>query len=109
MHAEVKIGDSMIMLNDHFPEFGAPPIPEGSWPFLLHVYVPDADALMAQASAAGCEVKMPLMDQFWGDRYGQVQDPFGFRWAVATRKEELTPEQMHERMMQAMSGSGAAS
>jgi uncharacterized glyoxalase superfamily protein PhnB len=107
MHAEVSIGDSVIMLNDHFPEFGSPPIPQGSFPFALHLYVPDADAAMAQATAAGCTVTMPLADQFWGDRYGQVQDPFGFRWAIACRKEELTPEQMQERAAKMFGGAGA--
>jgi uncharacterized glyoxalase superfamily protein PhnB len=102
MHAEVNIGDSRIMLNDHFPEFGTPPIAEGFWPMVLHVYVPNADATFAQAQAAGCQVTMPLADQFWGDRYGQLKDPFGFTWSVATHKEELTPEEMQQRM-QAMS------
>lgn len=98
MHAELMIGDSVIMLNDHFPEFKAPPIAEGFWPVVLHLYVPDADASFAQAVAAGCEVEMPLADQFWGDRYGTLKDPFGFRWGIATHKEELTPEQLQSRM-----------
>ena len=97
MHAELTIGDSVLMLNDWFPEFGTPPIAQGFWPMALHVYVPDVDATFAQAVAAGCEVTMPLADQFWGDRYGQVKDPSGFRWAIATRKEDLTPAQMQER------------
>jgi uncharacterized glyoxalase superfamily protein PhnB len=98
MHAEVTIGDSVMMLNDHMPEFGSPAIAEGFWPIALHLYVPDADATFASATAAGCEVLMPLADQFWGDRYGQVKDPFGFRWSIATRKEEVTPEEMKARM-----------
>ena len=97
MHATVQIGDSQLMLNDHFPEYG-PPIPEGNWPLRINIYVPDADALWAQALAAGCEVVFPLQDQFWGDRYGQVKDEQGFVWAIATRKEHLTPEQREERI-----------
>src|SRR5229473_3556403 len=76
MHAEVRIGDSILMLNDHFPEFGSLPIAEGSWPLTLHMYIPDADAIFAQATSAGCQAMMPLADQFWGDRYGVVTDPF---------------------------------
>ena len=97
MHATVRIGDSMLMLNDHFPEFGAKPIPEGDLPLRLSLYLPDADAAWAQALAAGCTAVFPLQDQFWGDRYGQVKDPFGFTWAIATHKENLTPAEMQER------------
>jgi len=97
MHASVQIGDSMLMLNDLFPEFGAKPITPAPWPFVLHLYVPDADAVFAQAVAAGCTVAMPLADQFWGSRYGQVQDPNGFLWAIATRKEILTEEEVAQR------------
>jgi PhnB protein len=97
MHASLSIGDSVVMLNDLFPEFGAKPITPAPWPFTLHLYVPDADATFAQATAAGCTVKMPLADQFWGDRYGQVQDPAGFTWSIATHKENPTPEEMARR------------
>lgn len=101
MHAQVRIGDSPLMFSDHFPEMGGPPIAEGFWPVVLSIYVPDADAAWAQALAAGCEVKFPLADQFWGDRYGQVQDPFGFIWAIATHVEDLTAEEMKERQVKA--------
>jgi PhnB protein len=97
MHASVRIGDSVLMFSDLFPEFGGPPTVEGNLPFVLHLYVPDADSTWAQALAAGCTVTFPIADQFWGSRYGQVQDPFGFRWAIATATEELTPEEMRER------------
>jgi len=94
----MKIGDSMIMFADDFSqEFNMPPFVQGNLPFVLNLYVPDADATWAQALAAGCEVKHPIADQFWGDRYGHVKDPFGFVWAIASRKEELTPDQMRER------------
>ena len=106
MHAEVRIGDSALMFNDNFPEFGGSPIVERPWPFALHVYVPDADAVFAQAQAAGCQVAMPLADQFWGDRYGQVIDPFGFRWAIATRKENLTAKETRQRMAATFGGGG---
>ncbi|RPI16249.1 MAG: VOC family protein, partial [Acidobacteriales bacterium] len=87
MHASVRIGDSMLMFADPFPESGCPPTTEGNWPLVLHLYVPDVDQTFAQAVAAGCKATMPVADQFWGDRYGHVQDPFGFTWALSTHKE----------------------
>src|ERR1039458_1002383 len=97
MHANVKIGDTIMMLNDTFPEMGGPPIAEGNWPLRLNLYVPDADATWAQALANGCQVVFPLQDQFWGDRYGQLRDPSGFVWAIATHIEDLTPEEIEQR------------
>ena len=108
MHCEVRIGDSNLMLADQFPEFGAPAYVEGNYPLHLQLYVPDVDAIWEKAIAAGCTATMPLSDQFWGDRYGQVRDPFGFHWALATRKEELTPAEMEERQKKAFSSGGAA-
>jgi len=105
MHAHVRIGDADLMLNDDFPEFGGPPIVQGNWPFTLHLYVPDADKVFGQAVAAGATVIMPITDQFWGDRYGLVQDPFGFRWAITTHIEDPTPEEIRERE-QKMFGAG---
>jgi len=102
MHVEVRIGDSLLMFADDFTaEFGLPPLAQGRLPFILHLYVPDADATWNQAVAAGCEVVMPIADQFWGDRYGHVRDPFGFLWSIATRKEELTPQELQERQAKA--------
>jgi PhnB protein len=109
MHVEARIGDSILMFNDHFPEFGAPAAVEGNYPISFHLYVPDVDALWKTAIAAGCTETMPLSDAFWGDRYGHVKDPFGFNWALATRKEDLTPAEMEERQKQAFAGGGAAS
>jgi len=106
MHAAVRIGDSVVMLNDHMSEFGAPPVAEGFWPITLHLYVPDVDSAFAQAIAAGCKVTMPLADQFWGDRYGQVKDPFGFTWAISTHVEDVTPAEMQERMKKMSGGAG---
>lgn len=105
MHVEVRIGDSVLMFADDFAEeFGMPPLARGRLPFHLHIYVPDADALWNQAVAAGCTVLMPLADQFWGDRYGHLQDPFGFVWAIATRKLELTEEELREAQATACGG-----
>ena len=105
MHVEVRIGDSVLMFADDFgAEFGLPPRAEGRLPFHLHLYVPDADATWNQAVAAGCEVVMPIADQFWGDRYGHLRDPFGFLWSIATRQEDLTPEELLERQARAFAG-----
>ena len=95
MHAHLRIGDSAVFLNDEFPEMGGrSPEALGGTPTAIHLYVPDADAVFARALAAGAQVRMPLQDMFWGDRYGQVVDPFGHVWAIATHKEDLTPEEI---------------
>ena len=105
MHAEVRVGDTVVMLGDDFgAEFGMPPLAKGRLPFHLHLYVPDADAIWAKALAAGCKVVMPIADQFWGDRYGLVQDSQGLNWAIATRKEDLTPEEMNQRALKVFGG-----
>ncbi len=96
MHAHVRIGDANLMLNDNFPEFGTT-FAEGNWPLLFHLYVPNADEVFTRAVSAGCKVAMPIADQFWGDRYGHVKDPFGFTWAIATHIEDPTPEEIKER------------
>ena len=80
MHAHLGINGGHLMLNDDFPEYGGAATPPGS--LTLHLQVPDADAAWNRAIAAGATEKMPLADQFWGDRYGQVEDPFGFRWSI---------------------------
>jgi PhnB protein len=108
MHATARIGDSMLMFSDFFPEYGSQPMVEGNLPLVLHLYVPDADASWAKALAAGCKVTFPLADQFWGSRYGQVLDPFGFKWAIATHMEELTPEEMHQRQAKLFGSTGAS-
>jgi PhnB protein len=82
MHAHLKINGGALMLNDEFPEFmSAPSTPPGS--LVLHLQVPDADVAWQKATAAGAQVRFEMKDQFWGDRYGQVQDPFGFTWSIA--------------------------
>jgi len=108
MHAQVRVGDSIMMLNDDCSaEFGMPPVLRGNLPFHINLYVPDADATFSQAVAAGAQVTMPLSDQFWGDRYGHVRDPFGFAWAIATHKEDLTPAQIQERAAKFFGGGQA--
>jgi uncharacterized glyoxalase superfamily protein PhnB len=103
MHAQLRIGDSPIMLADDFPEFGCngPQALKGT-PVFIHLYVNDADATWAQAVAAGAKPVMPLADMFWGDRYGQLDDPFGHRWSIATHKRDMTPQQMQEEMQKSM-------
>ena len=105
MHAQVRIGDSILMFADDFgSEMGLPPLAQGRLPFHLNLYVPDADATWAKALAAGCEVTMPIGNQFWGDRYGHVRDPFGMSWAISTRIEDVTPAEMQERAAKAFGG-----
>ncbi|MGZ3459991.1 MAG: VOC family protein [Archangium sp.] len=104
LHAEIKIGDSMVMLSDEFPSMGSSsPQTLGGTSSSLMIYTRDVDALFERAVAAGAKVTMPLADMFWGDRYGQVADPFGHRWQLATRKENLTNKQMAKRAAAAMS------
>ena len=96
-HAEIRIGDSPIMLNDAMMGSKSPKTLGGS-PASLWIYVEDCDALYNRALKAGAEVGgMPMGDQFWGDRCGQLKDPFGFTWTIATHKEDLTPEEMEQR------------
>ncbi len=98
MHAEIKIGNSIVMLNDEFPGPGPKsPASLNGTSAVVHLYVADADAAYDKAVEAGATAAMPLTDMFWGDRYGSVADPFGHMWSIATRKEDLTPEQIGER------------
>jgi PhnB protein len=96
MHAEIKIGDSRIMVNDTMPGYKGPKGFGGS-PTSLWLYVDDSDALFNRAVSAGAEVQMPLDNQFWGDRGGAVADPEGYTWWISTRKEDVTPEEMRRR------------
>jgi PhnB protein len=102
MHASVRIGDSTVMLVDEMPEHGAlgPKSLKGS-PVAIHLYVEDVDAFAAQAVRAGARITMPVSDMFWGDRYGQLEDPFGHRWSVATHVRDVSPAEM-QKAMQAM-------
>ena len=98
MHAEMAIGDSMLMLTDENPQWNMKsPVTLGGCTATMHLYVKDADALFNQAVAAGCEVLAPIDDMFWGDRFGKVADPYGHHWGIATHKEDLSPEEMGKR------------
>ena len=97
-HAELRIGDTMLMLNDAFPEMGgAPARPEGGHPFGFWLYVPDVDAVHAAAIAAGGTATSSVETQFWGDRTGSLTDPFGFSWTIATRVENVSEEERRRR------------
>ncbi len=96
MHAEIRIGDSRIMVNDAIMG-GKGPSAIGGSPASLWLYVKDADALFNRAVAAGGRVRMPMADQFWGDRCGTVVDPSGYSWTIASRKEDLTHDEMNAR------------
>lgn len=107
MHAEIKIGDSFLMIADEFPDFGClGPKSIGGTPVTVHLYVKDADAVYNQAVKAGATATMPLTDMFWGDRYGKLSDPFGHHWSVATHKEDVSPEECAKRMAAQFSGGG---
>ncbi len=95
MHASIRIGDSTLFLVDEMPEHGAlaPKALKGS-PVTIHLYVEDVDAFAARAVSAGAKMTMPVADMFWGDRYGQLEDPFGHRWSVATHMRDTSPEEV---------------
>jgi PhnB protein len=98
MHAEIRIGDSIIMLGEEAPSWGVlSPQSLGNTTTVIHLYTDDVDALFQKATAAGCTAAMPVMDQFWGDRYGQVVDPFGHKWSLATHKEDVSEEEVEKR------------
>ena len=97
-HAELQIGDSRIMLADEFPEIGArSPMSLGGTPVGIQLYVDDVDAVTARALAAGAKMLRPLKDQFYGDRSGTLNDPFGHQWTISTHKEDVSPEEMQRR------------
>jgi len=108
MHADLRIGDSYVFLVDEFPEMGCRgPESIGGTPVTIHMYVEDVDAAFAKAVAAGAQVKMPLSDMFWGDRYGVLADPFGHAWSIATHQEDVTPGEIGKRAQTACSGAAA--
>jgi PhnB protein len=95
LNAEVKIGNSMILLSDEFPHGGCrSPKSIGGSAVTLHIYTEDVDKVFNQAVNAGATIVMPVMDMFWGDRYGQLQDPFGHIWSIATHKQDLSQEEI---------------
>src|SRR5512147_222334 len=99
MHAMFRIGDSAVMLVDEFPDYGSfgPKSLKGS-PVTIHLYVEDVDATVQRAVAAGAKITMPVKDMFWGDRYGQLEDPFGHRWSIATHIRDVSQEDMQAAM-----------
>lgn len=105
MHAMVRIGDSQLMLVDEMPQWGAlgPKALKGS-PVTIHLQVDDVDAVVAQAVAAGAKITMPVEDMFWGDRYGQIEDPFGHHWSVATPKRTVSIEEAQEAVRKMSAG-----
>ncbi len=106
-HAELAIGGARIMLCDEFPDHDAlSPQTIGGTPVMIHLYVEDVDAFTSRAIGAGLKVLRPVMDQFYGDRGGKFEDPFGHRWWIATRKEDLSPEELRARAA-ALFASGA--
>lgn len=103
MHAQLLIGGSTLMLHDEMPEWGAlGPLARGGASVTIHRFVADVDAAVAQAVAAGAELKMPVGDMFWGDRYGVVVDPFGHAWSLATHIRDMTPNEMVTAGQEAM-------
>jgi PhnB protein len=96
-HAEIKIGNAIIMLADEFPPMATSPETLGGSPVSLYIYVEDVDSFCGKAVAEGLTVLKPDADQFYGDRSGHFKDPFGHLWGFATHKEDLTPEELSER------------
>jgi PhnB protein len=102
-HAELEIGDSLVMLSDPFPQSSTrPPKELGGTSVSVFLYVEDVDAFVKQAVDAGATVTMEVADQFWGDRFGSFTDPFGHLWSIATHVEDVPPEEMAERAKAAM-------
>jgi PhnB protein len=107
-HAELEIGDSVVMLSDPFPQFStSPPTELGGTSASVMMYVEDVDAVVEQAVKAGATLEREVEDQFWGDRFGAVVDPFGHVWSIATRVEDVPPEEMEKRAQAAMAAMGA--
>ena len=98
-HAEMQIGDSVLMLADENPDEGAmSPEAYGGTPASVFLYLPDVDAVFERAAAAGAKVLMPPTDMFWGDRFGKLTDPFGHEWGIATHVEDVSPEETQKRL-----------
>jgi PhnB protein len=107
MHGEMTIGDSFVYMADHWPGTTlGPPDKLNGTTVAIHLYVKDCDALFSRAVAAGCQVAMPPMNMFWGDRFAKVTDPFGHSWSIATHVEDVGPKEMEVRMAEAMKQMG---
>ena len=109
-HAEIRIGDSLIMLSDPFPQSTVrPPGEVVQTTASIYMYVDDVDSVLTKAVDAGATVTMEVADQFWGDRFGSIQDPFGHTWSIATHVEDVPPAEMAERSKKAMAEMTASS
>ena len=108
MHAELRIGDSVVMLSDEFPGMSTCRAPKslGGTTGSIFLYLPDVDPAFRKAVDAGCKVLMPLTNMFWGDRFGKLEDPFGNQWTMATHVEDVTPDEMRRRAADAMARMG---
>jgi PhnB protein len=107
-HAELEVGDSLVMLSDPFPQASTKPPQElGGTSVSVFLYVEDVDAVVKQAVDSGATITMEVADQFWGDRMGTFRDPFGHSWSVATHVEDVPPEEMAERAKSAMAAMSA--
>jgi uncharacterized glyoxalase superfamily protein PhnB len=103
MHAELRIGDSIVMLADEFPDFGSlSPQSIGGTGMGLHIYVEDVDSAFDRAVGAGATIEMPVSDMFWGDRYGKLLDPFGHKWSIATHTRDMSTEEIEEAQEEVM-------
>jgi PhnB protein len=108
-HAELEIGDSLVMLSDPFPQASTrPPKELGGTSSSVFMYAEDVDAVVQKAVDAGATVAMEVADQFWGDRFGTITDPFGHLWSIATHVEDVPPEEMAERAKAAMAAMGSS-
>jgi PhnB protein len=97
IHAALKIGDSILMLNDEFPQMGSlSPLSTNGSGIVLHIYTENVDAAFERATSAGATVAMPLADQFWGDRYGMVTDPYGHKWAIAAHIRDMSGDEIRK-------------
>lgn len=110
LHAELKVGDSIIFINDEFPEMGCfSPLSLNGTTCYLHIYVENADELFKRAVSAGAEIRMPMQDMFWGDRFGKLADPYGHEWGIGQHLEDLTGEEITKRQKEFMNKMSAAS
>lgn len=104
-HAELTLGDAVLMLSDEAPDFGHMSAQSlGGSPILLHLYVADVDAFVATAVKAGATMLRPVTDEFYGDRTGQIADPFGYKWMIATRTKQVSPDEMQRLWTEALAG-----
>ena len=107
MHAELKIGNSKIMLSDEIPQMNClSPQSVGGASSGIFLYVEDADSVFNKAVSSGAKITMPIMDAFWGDRCGQIEDPFGHKWTIATHKKDMTPEEISKAGQDAFKNMG---